>query len=299
MPYSHPPPPGRSTNIVPPQPPPALPEVAKNAPSSAAQPPSSSARHAIAGAWICHTGKVRHVNEDACLVGTLFAGGNVEEPAAVQIAISPWIVAVSDGIGGHRAGAEASRSVVTALAACQRITPNSVSAVLHKLNRQLCERGKKERDFAAMGATVAGLGCGGRGLFAFNVGDSRVYRHDEGGLVQITRDDSEAEDLIDQGLLQRNEGKRPGFLHALTQAIGGREEAQEIEVHVRPLAVASRTRFIVCTDGLTDMLHEPEITEILLAEQTAKAAVAALFAAAMAAGGRDNITITVLDVEPV
>ena len=238
------------------------------------------------------------MNEDACLAGTVFSSGSVEVPVAIEIAASPWIVAVSDGIGGHRAGAEASQEVVAALAACKRVTPNSVSEILRRLNRHLCERGKKERDFAAMGATVAGLGCGGRGLFAFHVGDSRVYRQDGDRLVQITRDDSEAEDLIDLGLLERTEGKRPGFLHALTQAIGGREEAQEIEVHVQPLRITGRTRFLVCSDGLTDMLHAPEIRAIMLAERDAAAVVAALSAGAMAAGGMDNITAAVVDVEP-
>ena len=253
---------------------------------------------AVRGASVCHTGKVRRVNEDAFLAGTAFSSGSSEVPVAIEIAASPWIVAVSDGIGGHRAGAEASREVVAALAGCKRVTPNGVSEILHRLNRQLCERGKKERDYAAMGATVAGLGCGGRGLFAFHVGDSRVYRQDGDGLVQITRDDSEAEDLIDLGLLERTEGKRPGFLHALTQAIGGREEVEEIEVHVLPLRITGPTRFLVCSDGLTDMLHAPEISAIMLAERDAAAVVAALSAGAMAAGGMDNITIAVVDVEP-
>ncbi len=256
-------------------------------------------RCAVRGASVCHTGKVRRVNEDAFLAGAVFSSGSAEEPVAIEIAASPWIVAVSDGIGGHRAGAEASREVVAALAACKRVTPNSVAEILHRLNCHLCERGKKERDYAAMGATVAGLGCGGRGLFAFHVGDSRIYRQDGDGLVQITRDDSEAEDLIDQGLLERTEGKRPGFLHALTQAIGGREEVEEIVVHVQPLRITGRTRFLVCSDGLTDMLHAPEIRAIMLAERETAAVVAALSAGAMAAGGMDNITIAVVDVEPV
>ena len=284
--------------IGPPPPPPA-----PSRPTVAAQPApsaetSASMRCAVRGASICHTGKVRRVNEDAFLAGTTFSSGSAEEPVVIEIAASPWIVAVSDGIGGHRAGAEASREVVTALAGCKRVTPNSVSEILHRLNRQLCERGKKERDYAAMGATVAGLGCGGRGLFAFHVGDSRVYRQDGDGLVQITRDDSEAEDLIDLGLLERTEGKRPGFLHALTQAIGGREEVEEIQVHVQPLRVTGSTRFLVCSDGLTDMLHAPVIRAIMLAERDAAAVVAALSAGAMAAGGMDNITIAVVDVEP-
>lgn len=282
--------------IGPPPPAPSRPTVAANPATPAGI--HASMHCAARGASICHTGKVRRMNEDAFLAGAALSGGSAEVVAAFEIAASPWIVAVSDGIGGHRAGAEASREVVAALAACKRVTPNSVSEILRRLNRHLCERGKKERDCAAMGATVAGLGCGGRGLFAFHVGDSRVYRQDSDRLVQITRDDSEAEDLIDLGLLERTEGKRPGFLHALTQAIGGREEAEEIEVHVLPLQITGRTRFLVCSDGLSDMLHAPEISAIMLAGQDAAAAVAALSAGAMAAGGMDNITVAVVDVEP-
>lgn len=206
-------------------------------------------------------------------------------------------MAVSDGIGGHLGGAEASREVVRHLAACKRVTPHSITEILQRLNHRLCERGQKESEHAAMGATVVGVGCGGRGVFAFNVGDSRVYRLDGRQLVQVTRDDSEAEDLIDQGLLQRNEGARPGFLHALTQAIGGREEVVEIETHIYPLQVERRTRYLVCSDGLTDMLISKEIQEILLAKPEAEAAVTALFERAMAAGGVDNITAAVIDIE--
>ncbi len=299
MPSSHPLPPRRSAKIGPPPPAPSRPTVAAKPAAPVASAESHVSTHcAVRGSSICHTGKVRRVNEDAFLAGSVFSSGSAEVPATIEIAATPWIVAVSDGIGGHRAGAEASREVVAALAGCKRVTPNSVSEILHRLNRHLCERGKKERDCAAMGATVAGLGCGGRGLFAFHVGDSRVYRQDGDGLVQITRDDSEAEDLIDLGLLERTEGKRPGFLHALTQAIGGREEVEEIQVHVQPLRITGRTRFLVCSDGLTDMLHAPEIRAIMLAERDAAAVVAALSAGAMAAGGMDNITIAVMDVEP-
>jgi serine/threonine protein phosphatase PrpC len=177
------------------------------------------------------------------------------------------------------------------------VTPHSISEILQRMNRHLCERGCKEVEFTAMGATVAGIGCGGRGVFAFNVGDSRVYRLQGDRLVQLTRDDSEAEDLIDQGLLERNEGARPGFLHALTQAIGGRDEVVEVNVHVHSLHITEPTRFMICTDGLTDMVHSSVIREILAADATPEAAARTLFEQAMEAGGVDNITVAVIEVE--
>jgi len=255
--------------------------------------------YSVQGAWLCHTGRVRRVNEDSLIAGEKFFGGSSETPSTIHISSGPWIVAVSDGIGGHRGGAEASRGVVEALAECVRVTPTCVSETLRKLNRDFCERGQTDSELAAMGATVAGIGCGGRGLFAFNVGDSRVYRLEGKKLVQITRDDSEAEDLIDVGLLQQYDGPRPGFLHALTQAIGGREEVLDIETHIHPLHLEGRTRFLICSDGLTDMLHSPEIREILGAEHGAERAVTALFNRAMNAGGVDNITLAVIEVEKI
>ena len=254
-------------------------------------------QYAVRGAWLCHTGKVRAANEDACLAGGEFSGASSEFASPVEVRAGPWMVAVSDGIGGHRGGAEASREVVQGLAASESVTPLSVSEILQSLNRRLCERGRSDPGLAAMGATVAGIGCGGRGLFAFNVGDSRVYRLDGETLVQVTRDDSEAEDLIDAGLLERSDGARPGFLHALTQAIGGREETIEVETHIQPLRVADRTRFIVCTDGLTDMLVTTDMQRILLAESDSGKAAVALFEAAMEAGGMDNITVAVIEIE--
>jgi serine/threonine protein phosphatase PrpC len=251
----------------------------------------------VQGAWLCHTGRVRRVNEDAILAGADYFDGSSEDPEKIAIAEGPWIVAVSDGIGGHRGGAEASREVVETLSRCTRVTPVTVTDTLQGLNRNFCARGQVDSDLVAMGATVAGIACGGRGLFAFNVGDSRVYRLEDERLIQVTRDDSEAEDLIDLGLLQPYDGPRPGFLHALTQAIGGREEVVEIETHVHPLHIERRSRFLVCSDGLTDMLHAPEIREILSAERRAEKAVAELFDRAMNAGGVDNITLAVVDIE--
>ena len=255
--------------------------------------------YAVRGAWLCHAGGVRRWNEDACLAGRDISGASSAEAVPISLPAGPWIVAVSDGIGGHRGGAEASRQVVTALAECARVTPHSVSEILQRLNRRLCEHGRKNCDYAAMGATVAGIGCGGRGMFAFNVGDSRVYRFDGDRLVQITRDDSEAEDLIDQGLLPRSEGARPGFLHALTQAVGGRDEVVQIEVHIHPLRIEKKERYLICSDGLTDMLLTAEIQEVLVAEPEAEAAVTALFQRAMTAGGVDNITLAVIEIEKV
>ena len=256
-----------------------------------------SDRYSVQGSWVCHTGKFRKVNEDACLVGSAFSSKSDAAVFPIAIPNGPWIVAVSDGIGGHAGGAEASSEIVSTLAECKRVTPLSVSDALQRLNRNFCERGRTEPKLSAMGATIAGIGCGRRGVFAFNVGDSRVYKQVGDRLAQITRDDSEAEDLVDQGLLEPYEGRRPGYLHALTQAVGGRDHPVKIVTHVHPLRISTRARFLICSDGLTDMMKTSEIEEIFVARPNIEDTVSGLFQAAMDAGGVDNITIAVIDIE--
>lgn len=252
----------------------------------------------MGGAWLSHKGAVRRWNEDACLMAGAVSQDSSAVPVLASLPHGPWMVAVADGIGGHCAGDVASRAVVEMLAACERLTPAGVRDGLRRLNRELVQRGLRDPECAGLGATVAGLACGARGLFAFNVGDSRVYRLDGETLTQITRDDSEAENLIEMGLLSREDEIRPGYLHALTQAIGGRLEVVPIEVHTHPQKVAALTRFLVCSDGLTDMAGRVAIAEILRARRSAEATVEALFGLAMDAGGLDNITLAVADVEP-
>lgn len=247
------------------------------------------------GAWLSHAGRMRRANEDACLAGQTVSSGSSETVTRFALPPGPWIVAVSDGIGGHRAGAEASHEVVKALAACTPIDPTAVSATLARVNRELCARGVRDPACAGMGATIAGVASGPCGLFAFNVGDSRVYKYSRHRLIQITRDDSEAEELIRAGLLKR-EDVRPGNLHGLTRAIGGRVVPVEVRAHLRTLSVAKRARFLVCSDGITDLIAPSALQETIATEPEPAAIVQRLFHQAMEAGGLDNITLAVFDV---
>jgi len=238
-------------------------------------------------------------NEDSCLAVGAISKDSQAMPAFVARPAGPWMVVVSDGIGGHVAGREASQAVVEKLAACAPVTPTGVRNCLRRLNHDLCEQGRCDSAFAGMGATVAGIACGATGAFAFNVGDSRVYQVEESKLTQVTRDDSEAEELIEMGLLSADAEIRPGYLHALTQAVGGRLEHVEIEVHIHPLKITESTRFLICTDGLTDMVGRAAIEEITRLMRAPDATAEALFGLAMDAGGMDNITLAVIDVEPL
>src|SRR5688572_29330912 len=102
-------------------PPPAAPARFSGAKVVAHSPDDHPLMHyAARGAWLCHAGRVRRGNEDACLAGSRFSSVSSDLPVPISIPCGPWIVAVSDGIGGHRGGAEASREVVRHLSTCKR-----------------------------------------------------------------------------------------------------------------------------------------------------------------------------------
>lgn len=251
------------------------------------------------GAWICHTGKVRKVNEDACLFGGTFSGASTSAPMKAAIEGDRWIVALADGIGGHRAGAYASREVVVSLEAHPEYTPASVKRILRATHKQFQHIGHERPELEGTGSTVVGLFAGKEGLFAFNVGDARLYRQHAGRLKLITQDDSVEQLLVSEGLLKAHDGVRSSYMHALTQSIGGSTDGHPVDPHFYPLTVARHARFILCTDGLTDMLSASAMEAVAVPQLKAAAAVQTLFSAAMEAGGRDNITIAVVDVEKV
>jgi len=249
------------------------------------------------GAWICHTGRVRKINEDACLFGGTFSGASASAPTSVALQQSPWIVAVADGIGGHRAGAYASREVVETLSKCADVTPDGVAKLLQDTNNRLFQEGTKNPDLTGTGAAVVGLFCCPAGVYGFNVGDARLYRQEGGKYRQVTTDDSVEALLVAEGLLRASDGIRPANMHALTQSVGGSREAVKIEPHVHKLSVETSARFLLCSDGLSDMLSQKDIERIAVPLLPAASVVYSLFQAAMEAGGKDNITVAVVDVE--
>ncbi len=249
------------------------------------------------GAWICHTGRVRKINEDACLFNGTFSGASASAPVDAACKAPHWIISIADGIGGHKAGAYASREVVEALSKCELISQHGVAQNLQKTNDRLHQSGIENPDLTGTGAAVVGMFAGEGGLFAFNVGDARLYRQEGGKYKQITRDDSVEALLVEEGLMRASHGIRPATMHALTQSIGGSREVVKIETHFHLLPVTKSARFLLCSDGLSDMVAQKDIERIAVPLLSPAAVVQSLFNAAMEAGGRDNITIAVVDVE--
>ncbi|MBX6750098.1 MAG: serine/threonine-protein phosphatase [Micromonosporaceae bacterium] len=225
-------------------------------------------------------GRVRQVNEDRALAG-------------------PDLFAVADGMGGHAAGDVASSMAVDRLARLvrrPRLTPADVTAELAACNRDILAAAQPGTARAGMGTTVAGLVlvnvAGRQHWLVFNIGDSRVYRFVDGQLVRVTIDHSEVEELVASGAIAANEARSHPRRSVVTRVLG-MNPPPEADVWLFPPTPGER--FLICSDGLSSELDDPDIAAVLRAEPIAQAAADALVARAVAAGGRDNVTVVVVD----
>jgi protein phosphatase len=229
-----------------------------------------------------HVGRVRDHNEDSVLAeGMVFA--------------------VADGMGGHAAGEVASRIAVESLRhlherPAQR--PDDVADVLREANRRILESQTRVPEQRGMGTTVAGitvvLAGGHEHWVVFNIGDSRVYRLADNRMSLVTRDHSEVRELMDAGVIDAAEAATHPLRNVITRSLGS-DPAPSADTWVLPPVRGER--FVICSDGLSNELDDREI--MLIARKYADPQIAAdqLVAAAVRAGGRDNVSVVVVAVD--
>jgi serine/threonine protein phosphatase PrpC len=226
-----------------------------------------------------HRGRVRATNQDAIAVGSWVADVVMSEPRCSRHEFTrPLLVALADGMGGHAAGEVASRHAVERLAMQPLEDESDILDTLAAINAELYRTMRNTPGLLGMGTTVAGLLLAASHVLWFNVGDSRVYRCRERRLQQLTTDDVPP-------------GPRSGVL---TQTLGGAYSFTPISPHIGAEDLVVPARYLLCSDGLTDMLDVGQIERAMAA--TDEDALPALFAAAMAAGGDDNISIILVSV---
>ncbi len=239
---------------------------------------------------ITHEGLVRDHNEDSVVVGPWTTCATVT-PAPATFAlplVAPALVAVADGLGGHPAGEVASSVVAQTLA---RIAPqlsdaDAVREAVETCNRAVYAEAARLPAREGMGTTVAGVVLTADEAYAFNVGDSRVYSHGPAGLRQISVDDSPP--------------LPPWATHSsiITQILGGYGEPEPLDVHVSSHPIDEATRYLVCTDGLSDVIDDAKIAAVL-EKNRGVAAVFELWKAAITGGGPDNITVALAEIASV
>jgi protein phosphatase len=230
-----------------------------------------------------HQGLVRERNEDA-------------------YALMPEIGAalVADGMGGRLGGAEAARFAIetmrTALAEAARHGPPSTEALDHAArlaNARIHGVSLSEPELCGMGTTIAGVWAHGCRACIVHVGDTRIYLLRGGVLVQLTADHTIAAAYLRAGIIDVERAARAPYRHALTRALGPQPD---VEPETRVLALRPGDRLLICSDGLTGEVSEPEIGAVLAGRRDADSAAEALVREALAGGGRDNVTAVVVDV---
>ncbi len=214
-----------------------------------------------------------------------------------SLVVQPPVFAVADGMGGHAAGDRASAAVVdrlSALADREDVDEDAIGDALALAARDIDELAENLALGAGTTVTGAVLELRDEPRFTvFNVGDSRVYRFLGNELVQVTHDHSVVQELVDAGMLSPADAEHHPESNVVTRALGFREEP-------RPdywrLPLRTGMRLLVCSDGLTKELGAERLRLHLAAHLTAAETAAALVDAALAAGGRDNVTVVVVDV---
>ncbi|MDP3540289.1 MAG: protein phosphatase 2C domain-containing protein [Azonexus sp.] len=252
--------------------------------------------HHLAFVCLSDTGRVRALNED-----------NVAIDADYGVAV------VADGIGGHRAGEVASRMAVDIVverlrdkiqhfrAGARQPTPlQFAEQIIVEANRAIHAAAREQAGCAGMGTTLAVALFIGQRVALLHVGDSRIYRLRDGRLQLLTRDDSLLSDQVEHGLIAAEDSRGSHNRHLVTQALGA---AARVAVHASEEKVLRGDVYLLCSDGLSDLVEEADIELIVDSLKTNLPLTANhLIQLANDNGGYDNISVAlvrVLDAEPV
>ena len=206
------------------------------------------------------------------------------------------LVAVADGMGGHRAGEVASATALEALRAAVA-AGEPLREAIEGANEAVLEKSESDRELQGMGTTLTAgmLGTDGS-LTVGHVGDSRAYLIREGELRQITDDHSLVEELVRGGELTPEQAEVHPQRSIITRALG---IDPRVDVDVYPIELHAGDRILLCSDGLTTMVRPEEIANILGREREPRRAAQLLVDAANAAGGEDNVTAVIVEAVEV
>ena len=212
------------------------------------------------------------------------------------------IFVVADGMGGHAAGEVASEMTVQIVAQTLAPIASTADAVAAELmarslrdaNRAVYDRMLAEADKQGMGTTASALVLSDHGFLIGQVGDSRIYLLRDGALTQLTRDHSYVQEQVDAGLLTPEQARHHPYSNVITRCIGANDE---VDVDLFRGEARPGDVFLVASDGLTGMVDDRRLQQLLVARSGPGRIVDALIAEANARGGVDNITAIVVQVD--
>jgi serine/threonine protein phosphatase PrpC len=252
-------------------------------------------------------GRVRQGNEDAFLVADLAREERHADPREGQfeLGMRGALVAVSDGMGGHKAGEVASVMTLESLRKnlverLSLVDPDErIEAAVEQANLDVHLAGRRP-SLAEMGATLTAVLFDGCNAHIAQVGDSRAYLLRGGTLRQVTQDQTYVQWLIDSGTLRPSQAHVSPLRNVLLQAIG---PGTAVAAALGTLSLRQRDLLILCSDGLTAHLPDEIIREVILSAPTLGVACERLVALANDRGGSDNVTVVLVgasgDLPPV
>jgi protein phosphatase len=209
---------------------------------------------------------------------------------------SPLFV-VADGMGGAQAGEVASEMAVESFDGGIEGSPaEALVRIIEGANRRIHERSRSDASHAGMGTTCTALYVGPDVITLAHVGDSRAYLWRGGELIRLTRDHSLVGELVARGKLTEEQAEAHPQRSVITRALG--PEA-DVQVDVEEIDARGGDVFLICSDGLTSMIHEPGVRPVMERAQSLEQAGRELIAAANEAGGRDNITVVLFRLEEI
>lgn len=241
-------------------------------------------------------GLKRQKNEDSCLMCA---------PTNTELADERGILfCVADGMGGASAGEFASRMSLRAMHRAYfdgpraAAIPPSLREALAEANCQVFEEAESNPEYSGMGTTVSAVLTIGGWAYIAQVGDSRVYLHrPHSGMFQITEDHSLVAEQVRNGVISEAEAENSSFKNLITRAVGIKAD---VEVDLFAVRLEEGDTLLICSDGLSNMVPNPEIANCL-ADPDLKAGTRKLIALALENGGTDNITavtVRVADAPP-
>ncbi|MEP9365705.1 protein phosphatase 2C domain-containing protein [Nocardioides sp. CN2-186] len=235
----------------------------------------------FSGAGVSDVGLVRPHNEDSAFYG-------------------PYVALVADGVGGAAAGEVASATAAyvvsaTALSWFGHDPAAVIRAAIRDARISLRAGVEQDSERAGMATTLTAVVCDGERVHLGHVGDSRAYLYRDGTLRQVSHDHTYVQHLLDTGQLRPDRAMGHPWRNVVLRSLDGGPDSGAGEPDVVDLDVREGDRLLLCSDGLTDLVEDDRIAEVLrLADPHSAAAV--LTHSALLAGGKDNITCVVLDV---
>lgn len=252
-----------------------------------------------------HPGRIRSENQDRFLAADLGARGEVLPDREEELTPGPRgvLLAVADGMGGEAAGGLASEIAVEGLldrmvdgGPAGGLAPSAAALAerlreaVQEANRLIHEHQSRHPEFRGMGTTITAAALLGGDLFLAQVGDSRAYLVREGEAVQLTRDQSLLQHLVDSGQITPEEADRSERRNVILQALG---PAARVDVDLTHQVVRRGDALVLCSDGLSGLVRREEIGQRVAEDRSLEVICGELIALANERGGPDNVTVVV------